>query len=200
MCACARAAAFTRRFHHAPGRAARAASAAARPGPPRPAGSCPLCAQRCLEPPAPCCCCRCRPGSRPSLCSGPAGASARPPAPRPHSPPQPPGAAWTAPGLRRCSPLSGSQCASRYRHSASPLGPGLFSLWSAPRHPLSPSGTRPPRELLLSFIRWKPLVSWHLPRLPRFGLKSPRASATFRVVDTRPSLCLGASLGSPSTS
>lgn len=106
MCGCARAAAFTRRFHHARGRAARAASAAVFSAPPRAAGSCPFRAGRCLEPPAPLCCCRCHPGSRPGHHSCLAGPSARAPPPRPYSPP-PPGAAWTAPGLRRCWHLSG---------------------------------------------------------------------------------------------
>lgn len=82
---------------------------------------------------------------------------------------------------------------------ASP-GPRALLYWSAPRHPLASSGTRPPRRLPLSFIRWKPLVSWYLPRLPHFGLQSPRASATFLAVDPRPSLSLGDSLGSPPTS
>ena len=107
MCGCARTAAFTRRFHHAPGPAARAASAAAPSGPPRAAVSCPLCARRCLEPPAPLCCCRRRPGSRPGLLFCPAGPSASQPAPRPRSPLPPPGAAWMARGLRRCWHLSG---------------------------------------------------------------------------------------------
>lgn len=52
----------------------------------------------------------------------------------------------------------------------------------------------------LSFIRWKPLVSWCLSLLPHFGLRFPRALATFLAVDLRPGLSLGDSLGSPSTS
>lgn len=164
-CGCARAAAFTRRFHHAPGPAARAASAAAPSAPPRAAGSCPLRARRCLEPPAPPCCCGCRPGSPPGLRSRPAGPAARAPPPRPPSPP-PPGAAWTAPGLRRCWHLSGSPCESRYRHSApSPRAP-------APPSPQPPAPPRCPSARAPGRLSGDPSPSSGSPRRPGIFLAS----------------------------